>query len=52
MAKATPKKKSTKKARGEYDKPLAVKGSFMDIMKASVKDADNGNAAKRKTKKD
>ena len=45
---ATPKKKAAKrKKRGDYDKKLAVKGSFVDIMKASMKDADNKSAKKK-----
>ena len=36
--KQTPK--DAKPKRGDYEKPLQVKGSFMDIMKAAVKDAD------------
>ncbi len=34
------KKATEKKPRGKYDEKLAVNGSFMDIMKAAVKDAD------------
>ena len=40
--KATPKKK-----RGEYEKPLKVNGSFLDIVKASVKHADKNSAPKK-----
>jgi hypothetical protein len=37
-----------KKARkNKYDEKLAVKGSFMDLVKASVKDADNKSAPKK-----
>lgn len=36
MAKASKPKKGTK-PRGEYDEPLQVNGSFMDIMKAAAK---------------
>lgn len=38
MAKATKKKKASKK-RGEYEKPLKVNGSFIDIINAAVKQA-------------
>ena len=34
------KPKVSKPKRGDYEKPLQVKGTFMDIMKAAVKDAD------------
>jgi hypothetical protein len=38
---ATEKKKpTTKKKRGKYEEKLKVNGSFMDIIKAVVKDAD------------
>lgn len=44
MAKADkPKKPRAKK----YDEKLAVKGSFLDIIKASVKDAENKTAPKK-----
>ncbi len=49
--KTTPKKppikKTTPKKRGEYDKPLKVEGSFLDIMKASVKNANDNSAPKK-----
>ena len=35
------------KKRAKYDDKLAVYGSFLDIMKASVKDANNKRAAKK-----
>ena len=40
-------KKEAKKNRGKYDEKLAVKGSFMDIIKSAVKDADNKSAKKK-----
>ena len=41
MADEQPKKPAPKKPRAKkYDGKLAVKGSFLDIIKASVKDAD------------
>jgi hypothetical protein len=44
MAKAA---KPKKPRSDKYDKPLAVKGSFLDIIKASVKDAENKTADKK-----
>lgn len=41
------KKKPVKKGRGEYADKLAVNGSFMDVMKAAVKDAKNHSAKKQ-----
>jgi hypothetical protein len=41
------KKKSAPKKRGKYSDKLAVKGSFMDIIGASVK---NANKPKKRTK--
>ena len=43
MAKA---KKAAKKAAIKKDKPLAVNGSFLDIMKAAGKHANNKSAKK------
>jgi hypothetical protein len=48
--KATPKKNVEKKSRGEYETPLKVNASFMDLVNASVKDAKTG-AAKKRAKK-
>lgn len=45
MAKASKKKAEVKK-RGAYEEPLKVNGSFLDIMKAAVKNA-NDNSAKK-----
>ena len=45
----TSKKKAKKQERGSYEKKLAVKGSFLDIMKAAAKDANNKSAAKKET---
>lgn len=36
------------KKRGSYDEKLAVKGSFLDIMNAAVKNADDESAPKKK----
>jgi hypothetical protein len=52
MAKASKKKQAAKKAtkpkeRGEYDDKIAVNGSFMDILKASGKHANNNSAKKK-----
>lgn len=41
------KKPTDKKKRGEYDEKLQVNGSFMDIMKAAVKNADANSKAKK-----
>lgn len=35
------KLKAKRKKRGQYDEPLEVKGSFLDIVKSAVKDAEN-----------
>lgn len=42
-----PSKEKPRKKRGEYEEPLKVNGSFMDIMKAAVKQA-NAKAPKSK----
>lgn len=48
MAKAVKKKAKPKNDRGgKYAEKLAVNGSFMDIMKAAVKDAKNNSAKKK-----
>lgn len=47
MAKASKPKKSTKK-RGNYEQPLQVNGSFMDIMNAAVKHRE-ANVKKKKS---
>lgn len=39
------KKEPTK--RGDYDKPLKVKGNFLDIVKASVKHANKNKPPKK-----
>jgi hypothetical protein len=41
-----------KKPRGKYDDKLKVKGSFLDIVKASVKDAKAKTDSKNKKKKE
>jgi hypothetical protein len=46
MAKAA-KKKPEKKRAEKYDEKLAVKGSFLEIMQAAAKNA-NDNSAKKK----
>ena len=45
MAKAV--KKAKKPVRGKYNEKLAVNGSFMDIMKASAKHANNKSTPKK-----
>lgn len=47
MAKAV-KKAVPRKKRGEYEQPLKVKGTFMDIMQAAVKHRDKNIPAKKK----
>jgi hypothetical protein len=47
MAKAVKPKKAAKK-RGNYEEPLKVNGSFLDIMKAAIKHADNNSAPNKK----
>ena len=44
MAKAT--KKAAPKKRGTYEKPLEVKGNFMDLIGAVVKDAKSKDKKK------
>jgi hypothetical protein len=46
MAKAVKKAKPKKDRGGKYDEKMAVKGSFLDIVKASVKHAENNSAKK------
>lgn len=48
--KAADKKPQTENTRGKYNDRLAVKGSFLDIIKASVKNANDKTAEKKKTK--
>jgi hypothetical protein len=38
------------KQRGEYEEKLKVKGSFLDIMKAAMKEADEKPKKKKKEK--
>jgi len=40
-------KQQKKKRAPQYDPKQKVKGSFMDIMKAAVKDADSKSAKKK-----
>ncbi|HYG17065.1 MAG TPA: hypothetical protein VEC12_15005 [Bacteroidia bacterium] len=40
MTEKKKKKPAPKKKRGKYTEKLEVKGSFLDIMKAAVKNAD------------
>lgn len=47
MAKASKPKEDIKK-RGKYDEKLVVNGSFMEIMKAAVKNADQNSKGKKK----
>jgi hypothetical protein len=44
------KKPKTEKARGKYEEKLVVKGSFLDIMKAAMKEADEKPKKKKKEK--
>jgi hypothetical protein len=46
--KQTDNKPQTESTRGKYNDKLAVKGSFLDIIKASVKDASDKTADKKK----
>lgn len=46
MKKAKPKKKSKSNRATKYDEKLTVNGSFLDIMKAAVKDANSKNVKK------
>jgi len=46
--KAADKKPQTENTRGKYNDRLAVKGSFLDIIKSSVKDANSKTADKKK----
>ena len=47
MAKAS-KPKEDKKKRGKYDEKLVINGSFMEIIKAAVKNADENSKSKKK----
>lgn len=48
--KAADKKPQTENTRGKYNDRLAVKGSFLDIIQASVKDANSKAPAKKEPK--
>ncbi len=48
MAKEEIKKISERKKRGNYEDKIPIKGSFLDIVKAVVKDADKRAQRKRK----
>lgn len=48
--KPSDKKPQTENARGKYEEKLAVKGSFLDIMKAAMKEADEKPKKKKKEK--
>ena len=48
MAKEIKKEKSKKLRPANYDEKLAINGSFIDIMKASVKNANDNSAKKKK----
>lgn len=50
MAKAAKKveKPTERKKRGKYEEPLKVNGSFMDIIGAAVKNANDKSATKDK----
>lgn len=44
-------KKNIKKPRGKYEEKLVVKGSFLDIIQASVKNANDKTTEKKKNEK-
>jgi len=46
--KPTDKKPQTETPRGKYEEKLVVKGSFIDIIQASVKNANDKTAEKKK----
>lgn len=46
MAKVS--KPKERKKRGKYDEKLAVKGTFLEIMKAAAKNANDKSAPKKK----
>ncbi len=48
--KPTDKKPQTENSRGKYDEKLKVKGSFLDIIQASVKNANDKTREKKKKK--
>ena len=48
--KSLDKKHQTEKARGKYNEKLVIKGSFLDIMKAAMKEADEKPKKKKKEK--
>lgn len=50
MKKITDKTSKPEKQRGEYEEKLRVKGSFLDIMKAAMKEADEKPKKKKKEK--
>ena len=50
MKKTTEKTPKPEKERGEYEEKLQVKGSFLDIMKAAMKEADEKPKKKKKEK--
>ena len=47
--KPTDKKPKAETPRGKYEEKLVVKGSFLDIIQASVKNANDKTAVKKKT---
>ena len=52
MAKAAKKKEvAPKKKRGKYEPKTVVKGNFLKIIQAAVKDADKKVTPKKKTDK-
>lgn len=50
MKTVTDKTLKPEKQRGEYEEKLKVKGSFLDIMKAAMKEADEKPKKKKKEK--
>lgn len=45
------KKETPAKKRGNYDKPLKVKGNIFQVLKASMDDADKKSAQKKSNQK-
>ena len=50
MKKTTDKTPKPEKHRGEYEEKLQIKGSFLDIMKAAMKEAAEKPKKKKKEK--
>lgn len=50
--KSTDKKPQIENPRGEYEEKLKVKGSFLDIMNAAMKEANEKPKKKKSDKKE